>query len=123
MLFSFQTLISRINLLAHKVVCNTKGTNGTRPETNKLPRQLTAQMLLVSAVSQASTSQAEQYSISHIDRITLVRAQTGLLSLCLGPGLPGLVLAFDVLLLLFALYPLGLGSGFNVLVQEVRING
>lgn len=73
-------------------------------------------MLLVSAVPQSSTGQAEQYSITHKDRVVLVRAQTGFLSLCFRAGLPGLVLAFDGLLLLLALQPLGLGAGFDILL-------
>jgi len=107
------------HLLADKVVHSTKDTNSTGRKSNQLPGEVAPRVLLVSAEAQTGTDESRDSSISKENRVGGVSAETA--GLCLaGLGLLLFVLALALLLLLgFALYPLGLSAGLHILLEEV----
>lgn len=81
-------------------------------------------MLPVCSIPQTSASQGQKHSISEVDRVVRVAADRTSLrlgfSLSLALRLPFFV-GFP--LLFFSLYPLSLGGGLHVLLQEIGIHG
>ena len=112
------------NAPAGKVVHNSESPHSTGPDANELPRQFPIKVLLIRTVSQPSTSQCEQDRIPQHNRVILVTAKPGLLGLGFRLG-PLARLRFGVIVLLFLLTPeaFGLGGGFDVLPQEIRVDG
>lgn len=106
-------------LLANIVVHGTEDTNSTGGESNELPGEVATRMLLVSAEAQTGANQGCDGGVGEEDRVGSVVADTTGLRLA-GLGLLLRFFALALLLLLgLALYPLGLGAGLHVLLEEV----
>lgn len=107
-------------LLADEVVHGTKDSNSTGRETNQLPGEVAARVLLVGTEAEACTDQGCDSGIGNEDRVAGVSTEATALHL-VGLGLL-LFLVLALLLIGFPLYPLRLGGGLNILLKEVGLH-
>lgn len=112
-----------VRLLADIVVHRREGTNSTRPQSDCLPRELALRVLAVSTEAQTSPDRGVNEGVANVDWVVGVGTQATAL------GLAGLGLFWGLLLcalasglLVLALYPLRLGCGLNLLVEEVGLH-
>lgn len=108
-------------LLADKVVHRTKDSNSTGGESDQLPGEVAPRVLLVGTEAEACADHGCDSGIGKEDRIAGISTDTTalhLVRLCLLL----LFLVLGLVLLGFALYPLRLGGGLDILLEEVGLH-
>lgn len=105
-------------LLADKVVHSTKDSDSTGRESDQLPGEVAPRVLLVGTKAEACADDGCDSGIGDKDRVAGVSTDATALRL-LAPCLLLFLVLTLLLLLGFAVYPLRLGGGLDIVLQEV----